>query len=76
MNPVVCERIGDCIQIRLASGPTNVLTADVVRALSNALSEAERDARGVLLCGGEKKRSNNCMGATQVPVRARPGSVC
>ncbi|MFT4582523.1 MAG: enoyl-CoA hydratase/carnithine racemase [Gammaproteobacteria bacterium] len=58
MNPVVCERIGDCIQIRLASGPTNVLTTDVVRALSNALSEAERDARGVLLCGGDKFFSN------------------
>jgi hypothetical protein len=33
MNPVVSERIGDCVQIRLAAGPANMLTTDVVRAM-------------------------------------------
>lgn len=58
MNTILSDRRDDCVQIRLASGETNVLTTEMLCALSAALGEAERGARGVLLCGGEKFFSN------------------
>lgn len=58
MNKILSDRRDDCVQIRLASSDTNVLTTDMLCALSAALAEAERGARGVLLCGGEKFFSN------------------
>ena len=58
MNSVVSERFDDCVLIRLSNGVTNVLTTEVVRALSAALADAELNARGVLLCGGDKFFSN------------------
>jgi enoyl-CoA hydratase/carnithine racemase len=50
--------IDDCVSIRLASGVTNALNTETVTALSAALGEAERHARGVMLCGGTKFFSN------------------
>jgi len=58
MTSVNSERIDDCVRIRLACGETNLLTTDVLRELAEAISEAEGDCRGVLLCGGEKFFSN------------------
>ena len=58
MNTIVSDRLDDCIRIRLTSGETNVLTTEVISALSAAFAEAERSARGVMLCGGDKFFSN------------------
>ncbi len=55
---IITETIADCAQIRLARGVTNALTTEVLQALAEALDDAERQARGVLLCGGEKFFSN------------------
>ena len=55
---VEIESVDDCVRLRLSSGDTNVLTTDVLSALLSALEDAERNARGVLLCGGEKFFSN------------------
>jgi hypothetical protein len=40
--------------VRLSYGDTNALTTDVTRAVTTAMEDAERSARGVMLCGGEK----------------------
>ena len=58
MTKVVSDRMDDCVRIRLSTGVTNALTTDVLMALSAALQDAERDVRGVLLCGGDKFFSN------------------
>lgn len=58
VTKVLSDSRDDCVQLRLASGETNVLTTDVIAALSAALAEAERSARGVMLCGGDKFFSN------------------
>ncbi len=58
MNSVDSERMDNCVRIRLSSGDTNVLTTDVICALSAALEDAERTTQGVMLCGGEKFFSN------------------
>lgn len=58
MDEVVSDRIGDCVRVRLSCGVTNALTTDALRALSAALEDAARHARGVMLCGGEKFFSN------------------
>ena len=58
MNKIISDKIGECVRVRLSSGDTNVLTTDVIGALSAALEEAERSAHGVMLCGGEKFFSN------------------
>ena len=58
MSGIEVEPIKDCVRIRLANGVQNLLTTDVIGALSAALSAAARDARGVLLCGGDKFFSN------------------
>jgi enoyl-CoA hydratase/carnithine racemase len=55
---LVKQGIADCMEIRLASGVTNALTTDMLQALALALADAERETRGVLLCGGEKFFSN------------------
>ena len=41
-------------RIRLAAGVTNVLTRDMVTELSAAVREAQTNARGIMLCGGDK----------------------
>lgn len=58
MNKIISDKIGECVRVRLSSGDTNVLTTDVIGALSAALEDAERSAHGVMLCGGEKFFSN------------------
>ena len=52
------EHADDCVRIRLARGTTNALTTAVIQDLSRALAEADRDARGVMLCGGDRFFSN------------------
>lgn len=54
MNPVTTEVTQGYAHIRLSSGTTNVLTTEVVTALSAAVREAEANSRGILLCGGDK----------------------
>jgi enoyl-CoA hydratase/carnithine racemase len=54
VSEVESERVDDCVRIRLSSGDTNMLTTDVISALSAALEDAERTAQEVMLCGGEK----------------------
>ncbi len=58
MSTVKIERVDDCVKLRLSSGDTNMLTTDVLTALLSSLEDAERNAKGVLLCGGEKFFSN------------------
>lgn len=53
MESVVRESRDDCVRIRLSGGGTNALKTDVVRAISSANEDAERSARGVMLCGGD-----------------------
>ena len=54
MPNILCEREDDCVRIRLSSGTANALTTDVIRDLAQAVADANRDARGVMLCGGDK----------------------
>ena len=53
-----CEHEDGCVRIRLTCGDANALTTAVIRDLSRALDAADGDARGVMLCGGEKFFSN------------------
>jgi enoyl-CoA hydratase/carnithine racemase len=55
---VLSEPIDDCVRIRLSCGDANALTTDVIQAIASALDGAERTARGVMLCGGDKFFSN------------------
>ena len=54
MSNILCERADDCLRIRLACGTTNALTTTVIQDLAGAVAEANCDARGAMLCGGEK----------------------
>ena len=54
MSDIVCEREDDCLRIRLGSGTANALTTAVIQDLARAVADANRDARGAMLCGGEK----------------------
>lgn len=58
MANVVCERRDECISIRLSRGDANALTTELVRDVSSALDDAQSDAQGVMLCGGDKFFSN------------------
>ncbi len=58
MSGIECESIDDCARVRLANGDANLLTTEVISALSAALDEAGHDSRGIMLCGGEKFFSN------------------
>ena len=53
-----CEHEDGCVRIRLTCGAANALTTAVVQDLSRAIEEANRDARGAMLCGGDKFFSN------------------
>lgn len=57
-NNIIIENFEDCMFLRLASGKTNVLNTEVLHELSNAIEQAEKNARGVVLCGGDKFFSN------------------
>ena len=54
MSDIVCEREDDCLRIRLSSGTANALTTAVIQDLARAIADANRDARGAMLCGGDK----------------------
>jgi enoyl-CoA hydratase/carnithine racemase len=58
MNFVTTEIEQDYARVRLTSGITNVLTTEVITELSTAVREAEANARGIMLCGGENFFSN------------------
>lgn len=58
MIEIEIDHVGDYARVRLAAGDTNALTTTRVKALSSAIAEAQKSARGVLLCGGEKFFSN------------------
>ena len=53
-----CEHEDECVRIRLTCGTTNALTTAVILDLLRAVDNANRDARGALLCGGEAFFSN------------------
>ena len=52
------ERRDGCVCIRLARGEANALTTSLIRELADAVEEAGRSARGVLLAGGGRFFSN------------------
>ena len=54
MANIGIEHEDDCLRIRLARGTTNALTTAVIRDLATAIQEANREARGAMLCGGQK----------------------
>ena len=54
MTNILCEHVDDCLRIRLSSGTANALTTAVIQDLAQAVADANREARGALLCGGEK----------------------
>ena len=54
MTSIQCEREDDCLRIRLDNGTANALTTAVIRDLAHAVEDANREARGAMLCGGEK----------------------
>ena len=58
MTNILCEREDGCLRIRLSSGTTNALTTAVIQNLAQAVAEANRDARGAMLCGGDRFFSN------------------
>ena len=58
MANIVSEYEDDCLRIRLSSGTTNALTTAVIQDLAQAVAEANRDARGAMLCGGDQFFSN------------------
>ena len=58
MANIVSEHEDDCLRIRLSSGTTNALTTAVIQDLAQAVAEANSDARGAMLCGGEHFFSN------------------
>lgn len=47
-----------CLRLRLNRGVTNALTTELVRSVTDAVRNAPRDVRGVMLCGGDKFFSN------------------
>ena len=54
MANIETQREDDCLRIRLACGTANALTTAVIQDLAQAVEDANRDARGAMLCGGEK----------------------
>ncbi len=54
MSNIVSEHADDCLRIRLSRGTANALTTAVIQDLAQAVADANRGARGAMLCGGEK----------------------
>ena len=54
MANILCEHVDDCLRIRLSNGTANALTTAVIQDLAHAVEDANREARGAMLCGGEK----------------------
>ena len=58
MAHTLCEHEDGCARIRISAGTANALTTAVIQDLARAVGAANRDSRGVLLCGGDKFFSN------------------
>ena len=58
VSTVHYDEVDGYARIRLANGVTNALTTGVIGVLSDAVSRADAETRGLLLCGGEKFFSN------------------
>ncbi len=59
MTSPSCDWADGCVRMRLATGEdTNALTTDVLDSFLAGLNDVQRDARGILLCGGTKFFSN------------------
>ena len=58
MTNILREHEDGCLRIRLACGTANALTTAVIQDLAQAVAEANRDARGAMLCGGDRFFSN------------------
>jgi enoyl-CoA hydratase/carnithine racemase len=54
LSNIVIEHADECLRIRLSSGTANALTTEVIRDIARGVAEAGGDARGAMLCGGEK----------------------
>ena len=54
MTNILCQHEDDCLRIRLNNGTTNALTTAVIQDLAHAVEDANREARGAMLYGGEK----------------------
>jgi enoyl-CoA hydratase/carnithine racemase len=54
MSKVMTERQGELAVLTLNNGVTNAIGPELVNDLSIAIDEIRDDARGMLLCGGEK----------------------
>ena len=54
MANIETQREDGCLRIRLACGTANALTTAVIQDLAQAIAEANRDARGAMICGGDK----------------------
>ncbi|MCY4481014.1 MAG: enoyl-CoA hydratase/isomerase family protein [Rhodospirillales bacterium] len=54
MANILCEHVDDCLRIRLSSGTANALTTAVIQDLAHAVEDTNRNARGAMLCGGQK----------------------
>ncbi len=74
MGAVSTQLFEDCAKVRICSGKTNMLTTQVLQALSAELDAAHRDSRGIMLCGGENFFSNGVdldWALTQSPAEMR-----
>ena len=54
MANILCDQVDDCLRIHLNNGTANALTTAVIQDLAHAVEDANREARGAMLCGGEK----------------------
>ena len=54
MSNIVSEYADECLRIRLRRGTANALTTAVIQDLAQAIADANRGARGAMLCGGDK----------------------
>jgi enoyl-CoA hydratase len=52
------DRADGYAHIRLSNGVANTLTTEILESLSDAVNKSESEAKGILLCGGEKFFSN------------------
>ncbi len=54
MAKIVTELQGDIAILTLTNGVTNAINLELVEELSKDIQESRKEARGLLLCGGEK----------------------
>jgi enoyl-CoA hydratase/carnithine racemase len=58
MKGVQYDLVDGYARLRLDNGVTNTFTTEILENLTKAIGRAEQEARGILLCGGEKFFSN------------------